>query len=621
MTELEKLEKRLYKPNEKFKGREKPPELTPSKEKAKSHWKEEESQKEPGKETSPTFPIFRFLIILLVGLILTLAGLFWYLFVKGPSFSPKNIVFELNSPEKAKVGELAKFEIKLSNKNEIPLASTDIVFEYPENAKPIKEETKKTLRERRKIGRMEPNEEIKEIFEAYVFGESGKEYEFKAGIEFRFEGSNIISEKEISGKIKISGSPIGINIEGPEEINSGQAIKLQINYLSSETALFKNLILEAEYPPEFEFKKAEPSPVLQNKRWAIGDLGGDKRNVVIEGILKGNNLEEKYFKIRVGEMVRGEFNVYGESVKKISIKQEFLEAVITTDAKDQIALPGQTVRGEIKYKNNLASGVENVKIELEIFGKALDERSVAASQGYYLGNERKIVWQEGSFRDLKYLESGEEGQVGFQFKLLEKLPVKSSADKNFIVDLKAKIETASPPPDYQEINLASESSLAIKVASALVFSRQGFYYYKDFPPSGPIPPRVGKKTIYTVIFSLANDSNDISGLEIRSFLPNYMIWENKILSGEKGLEYNDKNREIIWKIPRLEAGEGVQTAFQIGLAPSLSQINASPVILGETFLRGQNEFTQQIIEEKKAAMTTELRDDPKLTFNDWRVKE
>lgn len=626
MTELEKLEKRLYKPGEKFKGRKTPPELTPSREKAKFYWKEEESKKESQKETSRKFPVFRILIILLAGLILTLAGLFWYLFVKGPSFSPKNIVFELSFPEKAKIGELAKFEIKLSNKNEIPLVSADIIFQYPENAKPIKEEAKKISRERRKLGKVEPNEEIKETFEAYVFGETNKEYEFKAGLEFRFDGSNIISEKEIAGKIKISGSPIGINIEGPEEINSGQAIKLKISYLSDTPALFKNLVLEIEYPPGFDFQKASPSPALQNKRWAIGDFGNDKRNVIVEGILEGNNLEEKYFKIRIGEMVRGEFNVYGESVKKISIKQEFLEAMITTDAKDQIAPAGQIIRGEIKYRNNLPVGVENVKIELEILGKAVDEGSISAFQGYYLGNERKIVWQEGSFRDLKYLEPGEQGQVGFQFKLLEKLPVKSTADKNFTIDLKSRIETASPPPDYQEIDLSSESILTIKAESVLVFSRQGFYYYKNFPPGGPIPPRVGQKTTYTVVFSLTNDSNDISNLEIRSFLPNYMIWENKILSGGEGLEYNDKNREIIWKIPRLEAGEGAikparQTTFQIGLVPSLPQINASPVILGETFLRGQNEFTQRTVEEKKAAITTELRDDSRLTYNDWRVKE
>lgn len=624
MSELEKLEKRLYKPGEKFKSRERPPELTPSKEKARFYWKEEE--KEQKKETSRKFPIFRFLIVLSIGLILTLSGLFWYLFVKGPSFSPKNVAFELVSPENAKAGELAKFEIKLSNKNKISLSWADIIFEYPKNAKPIKEEAKKTLRERRKLGSLRPNEEIKEIFEAYVFGESGKEYEFKAGLELRFEGSNIISEKEIAGKIKITGSPIGINIEGPEEINSGQAVKLKINYLSDSSALFKNMVLEIEYPPGFNFQKASLSPVLQNKRWAIGDLGNERRSIDVEGTLGGNNLEEKYFKIKIGEIVKGELNVYGESVKKIMVKQEFLEAIIATDAKDQIASAGQIIIGEVKYKNNLAVGVENVKIELEILGKAVDEKSVSAPQGYYLGSDKKIVWQGGSFRNLKYLEPGEQGQVGFQFKLLDKLPIKSPMDKNFTIDLKLKIETASPPPDYQEIDLGSESTLTIKVESALVFSRQGFYYYKNIPPAGPIPPRVGQKTIYTVVFSLANGSNDISNLEIRSFLPDYMTWENKILGESEKLEYNDKNREIIWKIPRLEAGEGVikpsrQTAFQIGLIPSLPQIGASPVILGETFLRGVDEFTEKAIEEKKAALTTELRDDSRLTYNDWRVKE
>lgn len=616
------MEKRLYKPGEKFKGRERPPELTPSREKARFYWKEGEQEK----ETSRKFPVFRFLVVLLIGLILILSGLFWYLFVKGPSFSPKNVAFELVSPENLKAGELAKFEIKLSNKNEIPLSWADIIFEYPKNAKPIKEEAKKTLRERRKLGLLRPNEEIKETFEAYIFGESDKEYEFKAGLEFRFEGSNIISEKEITGKIRIAGSPIGINIEGPEEINSGQAIKLKINYLSDSPALFKNLVLEIEYPPGFDFQKASPSPVLQNKRWAIGNLGNERRTVGIEGALNGNNLEEKYFKVRIGEIVKGELNVYGESVKKITVKQKFLEAIVATDAKDQIASAGQIIRGEIKYRNNLPVGVENVKIELEILGVAIDERSVSALQGYYLGSDKKIVWQGGSFRDLKYLEPGEQGQVGFQFKLLDKLPVKSTADKNFTVDLKSRIETASPPPDYQEIDLGSESNLAIKVESALVFSRQGFYYYKNIPPGGPIPPRVGQKTIYTVVFSLANSSNDVSDLEIRSFLPNYMTWENKILSEGEKPEYNDKNREIIWKIPLLKAGEGVikpakQLAFQIGLIPSLPQLNGSPVILGETFLRGRDEFTERTIEEKKAAMTTELRDDPRLTYNDWRVKE
>lgn len=620
--ELEKLKKRLYKAGETFSGRKMPPEFTPLRRKARTKWKEP-----PQKPSAPKISIFKTIVIILVVLILGLLGLFWRLFLKAPSFSPKNIVFEMNYPEEVKLGELAKFDIKFTNKNELPLTWADIIFQYPKNSKPLNKESVINLRERKKMGDVASGETIEKTFEANIFGEVGEEYEFKATLEFRFEGSNIISEKEIAGKIKIIESPIGINIEGPEELNSGQEFNLQINYLSNSETLFEDLILEAEYPSGFEFQKANPSPDSQNQRWSIGDLSpGEQRHIMLSGILTGNNLEDKYFKIKIGQLNGDKFNVYGETFKTIVIKRGFLEASIIIEDDDKIVSAGQVIKGNIRYKNNLPVSVENVKIELEITGRAVDEKSITVFDGYYLGDEKKIVWQEGTKPELKLLEPGETGELNFQLKVLEKLPVSSAKDKNFTINLKSSISTLKPPLDYQGVDLSSETNYSFKAASEFSFLREGFYYNAQMPNTGPIPPRVGKKTTYTLVFSLINSSNDIKDLEIRSFLPGYMQWENKILPADEDIKYDEITQEIVWKIPRLTAGTGIikpvkQVMFQVGLTPSPPQINTSPVILGETFVRGTDEFTGQLIEEKKPALTTELRNDPKLNYQDWQVKQ
>jgi hypothetical protein len=624
-SSLEKLRKRLYKPGEEFKGRFEGPELRYRAEKIASSWS---AEPEAPKNRRPFFPFssFRFGFVLFFILIAALIGAFIFFFFRSPSFSAEKLVLALDFPAQSKVGDVVKFELTVRNENDVSLETADILFNYPKNSIPLKEEAKKRLYERRRLGGLAPREEVKEIFEAQVFGFSGERHEAKASLEFTISGSSAILEKEISGAFLIGESPLALNIEAPKEIHSGQLIAIAINYLSNSEELFEDLTLKVDYPSGFKFKDSVPKPLRNENEWKIGDFSPkQKGKIVLSGTLEGLNLEEKNFKAAIGRDEEGGFNAYAEANFIIIAKKSFLEITLADTTAEGIVSAGEIVRGELRFKNNLPSGISNLNIELSILGKAVDERTISASRGSYRGIDKKIVWTPSSFDKLKFLAPGEEGKIDFQFKVLEKLPVLSSKDKNFLIRLNAKISAAKPPPEYKDIDFSSEYSAELKVASPFGFSRKGFYYHSDLKNSGPMPPRVGRKTTYTIVFSLASPSDDISNLEIRAPLFPYVEWENKFLPQEADIKFDPSSSELILKIPKLEAGSGVlkparEVSFQIGVTPSPPHIGASPLILGEARAVGFNEFTGKEIQSKIPALTTELREDEQLKNEDYRVK-
>lgn len=617
-TPLEKLQKRLYKPEEKFKGRFNEPELSEDK-KDISVWKTNAADLEKPKSF---FSFFHLILIFSLILIFGLAGVFFFSFLKPPKVFLQKIILRPNFPQEASIGDLIRFEINVKNENKMGLAMADLIFKYPQDSEPLKKEFHKILSERRQLYGLKAGEEIKEVFEFYVFGIVGEEKDIKAVLEFRIEGSNAILVKETGGRIKLSGSPVSINIEGPAEINSGQEFELKINYLSNSKEVLKDLILETAYPSGFKFKEALPVPEESRNEWRIGDLApGDKKTIILKGNLDGTDFEKNLFKVRIGRGGK-EFVLFSEENKTIITRKPILELSLIHPA---VVSAGETVNGEVQFGNNLSVGIPNINIELFLSGKSIDERTISSSQGYYLGIDKKLVWRPLSYSKLKFLAPGEKGKVDFQFKILNNLPVFSSRDKNFTAKLKARIFSDDKPLEYKEVDLSSELFSELKIASPFRFNAKGFYYHQELKNSGPIPPRNGKKTTYTIDLYFESVSDDISDIKFISSLPPYVEWENKVLSAEADIKFDSITSEITAKIPRLLAQTGAlkpafKISFQVGLTPSAPQIGFSPIIMNESSVSGFNEFTRQEIVKKSPAITTELKEDEKLGFDDFKVR-
>jgi len=199
------------------------------------------------------------------------------------------------------------------------------------------------------------------------------------------------------------------------------------------------------------------------------------------------------------------------------------------------------------------------------------------------------------------------------------LPVSDFADKNFTVLTTAQIDCFDVPLALVGTQLRGENKFEVKINSRLALKTKGLFNDSLLPNSGPLPPRVGQKTTYTIYWQVLNISNDLSNVSVEAYLPSYVSWQGKTYPGEEDIKYDAGSGKVVWNIGRLSAGVGVllpvkQVAWQVGFTPSISQVGNTATIVKEARITGDDTFTGEIITSSVNALASEMPDDPGVGF-------
>ncbi len=441
---LEELKKRLYKKGESFEKRGERVRIFGGKEKIPSfHW--QPASKKRRKIFRPLKTVF-----ILAGLffLISVSTLLYFWFGGSNIVSSRNIEMEVRGPVYAQGGEIINVDVFIKNKNNTALELANLIIDFPESSfSPEGEEMKN---ERYSLGEIKRGDSARKSISLTLFGEEEEEKKITATLEYRLADSNAIFAKDTEYIIKISKPTIGVSLSLPKEANSGQEIEMEIGLVSNSETIIRDLILQIEYPSGFQFVSAVPEPARRSNIWQIGDLEpSQERNILLRGILEGQDLEEKAFRVLAGVVNDdGTFLAYGVFSEAVTLKKPYVDLVLFIDGRDSadtVALSGDSLRAELAWKNNLSVPVRQGIIEIKIKGKALDEKSISVSDGAYRTLDKTLVWNSSTLPELASIEPGETGRARFSFSVLEPLPVSQINDKNFVIVIEERL-TAPPFP-------------------------------------------------------------------------------------------------------------------------------------------------------------------------------
>lgn len=645
VNSLEELKKRLYKPKEPFEERKREePAAKQSREKVPAEWdrivfegpediaaKTEEIEVRFAKRKKMKRILTFGAIILILLAAVFILGYRFYIRGGGLGFlSSQNIEIKIDGPENLKAGEKIKWRANIKNNNKISLEDAVLIIEYPEGAEPVNKLNTDSLTERRIIGSVEAGAEKEDFIEAFIFGEENSEQKIKISLEYRLKDSSAIFEKSEEKNFLISEPALTVFIEAPKEINLGKEINFKIDIIADASAILKNIVLDLEYPEGFEFTEAHPSSSGNKTRWELGDLlAGEKKIVEIKGKISPKALiEEEIITASAGVIdEEGNLKTYGKKTASLAIKKPFLDVVFKINNKDEYtAQAGEKLDVVLKWANNLPLGVKNVVIEATIDGRAADLSSLSINKGSYKSFNNAIIWDSSTFPKFSYLEAGEEGEIGFSVKIKDPLPIKTEGDKNFTINFEAKFFTAVIPEEYGDREIGGNDKKTVKIVSNLQFIQRGLFYSGPFKNSGPIPPKVGKETTYSIVWSLANSSNDLSDIRVSGFLPKYVKWQNQIYPQTKSgrMSYNSESGEVVWLPEKIQAGTGAirpaeEIAFQILFLPAEAHLGSSQILISKAAIEAKDDFAAVILKSSQPAVTTELRDDPQMGYGKGKV--
>jgi len=620
---LKKLKERLYKKGEIFEerqerasiygGREKPPPL---------YWQPPQEKRKMPKKMKKIF-----IILAIIFFVILLGFVLYFLFSDTNIISSRNINIEIKGPTYINGGQLSNINVFIENKNKNVLELADLIFEFPDNV--FSSDGAPLSRERFSLGKINSGEVVNKTIGAAFFGLENEEKKVNITLEYRLADSNAIFAKSEEYTVKISKPAIGVSISLPKEVNSRQELNITIEAISNSESIAKDISLQMVYPGGFQFFSADPKPSSGNNTWSLGDIASlQKKEITIKGIIEGQDLEEKAFNALVGVLdENGNFSSYGASSETLVIKKSPLNLSIFINGQDMeknIARPGDSMRVNLQWLNNLVGSIRDAKIELAITGNAQNEQSISVIQGSYRTADKKLIWNSSSLPELASINPGGNGKAQFSFSIKDLLPINNINDKNFSIVLEGKISGIGTSEQIENQEILFLVQKEIKIASPLNFNASVMHYAGAFKNTGPMPPQVGKETTYTVRWSLGNNSNDFSKAIVSASLPSYVRWLNVVSPADTDIKFKERNGIVVWNVDNVPAGSGIilpskEVIFQIGLTPSASQIGSSPILVNEQKLDAYDNFIQDVFNSKIPSLDTMLKNDEQFKHDEGRV--
>lgn len=250
---------------------------------------------------------------------------------------------------------------------------------------------------------------------------------------------------------------------------------------------------------------------------------------------------------------------------------------------EQTLSPGDNFSFIISYKNSGKASAKNAMIILDLSGE-------------FWQGKNKIVWSGNELPRLKEIKAGESGEIRFEGKLAKSFQAQAESQTRFV--LLAQAET-----QYEADGLADKlSSISNKelIRISTDFKVQAFsrYYSSEGEQlgRGPLPPAVGEQTKLWIFFSAETPYNAVDEILVTANLAdNATLTGNMSATSEKGIEFNPNNRQISWRLSRLEAPSNffpkIGSAFEISLTPQADQIGKTAKILSDIKVSGTDSFT------------------------------
>jgi hypothetical protein len=559
--------------------------------------------------------------IIILGLVLAIAG-YWY-WQRNP-YSKDVLRLEIFGPAEVSLFQEVEYVVKYKNNGNVRLEEPRLIFEFPEytilsadNAD--NEEGQENFSTRQEIGPEElgdiyPGEEKTLYFKGRLFGKENQLKTAKVQISYKPKNLKPRYESSTTFSTLVKSVPLTLEFDLPSKIESDRDFDFSLNYFSNLDYPLINFGLKVEYPSSFEFLKSNPK-TLDKTEWEIPLLNkAEGGRIEISGKLSGELKEQKIFRAIMGLWIENEFIEIKDISRGIEITKPHLSVFQRINNENQyFANSGDLLHYEIYFRNVGEDPFNDLFLVSRLDGEGFDYDSIKFSSGQFNKGDNSIVWDWRDNSKLRYLDQGEEGKVEFWINLKDEWKINNSESRNAI--LKNTVLISQIKEEFE-----------IKVNSKLAISQKGYYNEEVFGNSGPLPPKIGETTTYTVIWQAQNYFNNVKNVRVKALLPAYVKLTGKIFPEQEksGFTYDSNSREIVWTINEMKAGTGVSDqapniAFQVALTPSSEHTNMVLPIIKEVKISGEDQWTEKIVGSNDSEIDTTLPDDSSVETQMGRV--
>lgn len=613
---LESLQEKLYQPGAKIGERPETPEIFAPREEAskkvETKWAEEGEQQFMSIKKYKKKKLISRLIATFFILAVAAAGYLGYIYFF-QTFKKSDVSLRITGPESVESGENVEFSVSYQNRSDFDLENAVLVFQWPQGAVP-KDSTSLAIEQR--LGTIASGRAKSFVFEGQFFGATNDKLSVGATLKYVPKDQGKTYESKAAFESIISTTPFSVVMSMPPRAVSGNEVELLVEYQNLSETPFSDMQLKLEYPEGFVFSSSEPAPSFSNNIWEFDKISGkESGKMKIKGVLSGRDNENKLFQAFIGKSEKDEFIVYNEEDTTVVMSSTILLVYQTINESREVAASlNDRLYYKITYRNTSDIAIPNVVISAKLDGVAIDHKSFDINLGSFSGATNSIIWNAAGVRELGIVGPGEQGEVKFSLRIKDKLDIASFNDKNFVVSSTVKVESDQIPESLKGIPIGNEDKVDVKVNTVVDFSMRGFYKDAPIENTGPMPPRVGQKTTYNIVWQLTNTSNDIDNARIEASLPPNVAWESKISPQTANIAYDKSSGKIVWDIGKIPSGAGfimpaMQAAFKVSILPGLADVGKTVELISKAKFEGTDSFTGISLSQEEDKKTTYLIED------------
>lgn len=552
--------------------------------------------------------IFKFVII---GLILIIGVSVLYI-INGNN---QDLDIGLTGPEEVMAGVPFDFKVEFSNQIDSVLKNVSVIVTLPDGAV-FAGSGEEKLVDSRDLGDIGQGSLISESYKVIFLKGIGEKNKIKTLVSYSSGSSKYEKEKE--KEIKILDSGVSVEIKVPEKVFGGEEFDISINYKNISEVDFNGLELVMEYPANFTFVSSDSKADSGNNIWELGDLRkGSEGDFVIKGSVAGPDNSSIIFKANLNFNLNNQkYHIDLKDIASTISPSPLSLLILLNNGQDYVTKLNDELKYNIGYINNTDVPLKQAVVRVQIKGELFDINSLD-TRAVFRASDNTLIWNSSNTPELNYIAPRSAGFVSFSIKTKTNYPVRRLGDKDFVLSVRAEIESPTVPEFLNASRTYNISRIENKVAGDLVLSAKAFFRdaQAGILNKGTFPLKVGQPVNFTIHWTLKSFAADFTNIELRAPLKDGVKFTGiaKSSFGNSPV-FDEKTNEMVWILEKLPANKGfvddpVEVVFQIEATPSSSQIANFMPLLGETVVRATDAFSFVLKEFRLDQITTALPDD------------
>ncbi|MEX2007950.1 MAG: hypothetical protein WD850_00380 [Candidatus Spechtbacterales bacterium] len=166
----------------------------------------------------------------------------------------------------------------------------------------------------------------------------------------------------------------------------------------------------------------------------------------------------------------------------------------------------------------------------------------------------------------------------------------------------------------------SHNELSIQIAAYAVLEQTVTHAPNVFVNEGPIPPRVGEQTTYSVSWRIPASVSATRTTRVSAKVPDYVSWISSYSPVGQNIRFIEATNTVEWDIGNMSAGNERSVVFRLGVTPREEHRGQAIPILDSTSFTGVDVATNTFFEKTFSSVTTALPDDPTISESEGRVQ-